>query len=203
MGITFLQIFLLINVFIIGVLSATAVRHAWAHFHPHTTKPEKPTVQPVRLSPELREQLITKAQANFKTVMERSTTELQTSLSETTAELNKQLEKIVKDVIDSETNRYHTTLEALRTQAETVITTAQSDLKDHQSDLKEKITESMAAEKQRLITQIDTKLGDAVSSFLTETLGHDVDLGAQMPYMLAALETHKEELIKGISDDQE
>lgn len=201
MGITFLQLFLLVNVFIIGALSTTAIRHAWAHFRPRQPKVEKPTVQPVHLPPEVKEQMLAKAQADFQSVLEKSTSELQKNLQGTTEELNKELEKLGGDVIKSETERYHTMLEALRTQAETVITTAQSDIKDHQTDLKTKLTDNVAAEQQRLIAQIDTKLADAVSSFLTETLQHNVDLGAQTPYMLATLEEHKAELIKGIADE--
>lgn len=201
MGITFLQIFLLINVFIIGALSATAIRHAWAHFHPRPAKVDKPTVQPVHLPPEVKEKLLEKAQADFKAILDKSANELQTDLQTTATELNKQLEKLGDAVVTSEAERYKTMLEALRVQAETVITTAQSDIKDHQTDLKAKITDNVKAEQEHLIAQLDTKLADAVSSFLTETLQHNVDLGAQVPYMLATLEEHKAELIKGINDE--
>jgi len=200
-GITFLQLFLLVNVFIIGALSATAIRHAWAHFRPQKPKAEKPVVQTVHLPPEVKERMLATAQADFKAVLEKSTAELQKNLQETTEDLNQELEKLGGAVIKSETERYQTMLEALRVQAETVITTAQTDIKDHQTDLKAKLDENVTAEKQRLIAQMDTKLGDAVSSFLTETLQHNVDLGAQTQYMLATLEEHKAELIKGIADE--
>jgi len=200
-GITFLQIFLLVNVFVIGALSATAIRHAIAHFRPPVKKIEKPEAPVVHLPPEVREQMIAKAQADFKKVLDESTAKLQGDLQTTATDLNKDLEKLGEAVVKSETERYTTMLEALRTQAETVITTAQTDIKDHQTDLKTKLTENVSAEQQRLIAQIDTKLADAVSSFLTETLQHNVDLGAQTPYMLATLEEHKAELIKGITDE--
>lgn len=200
-GVGFLQLFLLVNVFIIGALSATAIRHAWAHFRPRPVKPEKPAVQSLHLPPELKEHLIQKAQSEFEKVLERSVDELQSDLSKTATELNAQLEKLGTQVVKTETDRYTTMLESLRTQVQTVITTAQSDIDDHQADLKSKLTEKVAAEQQRLVEQIDTKLSDAVSSFLTETLQHNVDLGAQVPYMLATLEEHKAELIKGINDE--
>jgi vacuolar-type H+-ATPase subunit E/Vma4 len=145
--------------------------------------------------------MLAKAQAEFKAVLDESTTKLQGDLQATATDLNKDLEKLGDAVVKSETERYTTMLEALRTQAETVITTAQTDIKDHQTDLKAKLTDNITAEQQRLIAQIDTKLADAVSSFLTEILQHNVDLGAQTPYMLATLEEHKAELIKGISDE--
>lgn len=201
-GVTFLQIFLLINVFIIGVFSAIGVRHAWAHFHPQQNKPVKPVVQPTHLPPEVKEQMLAKAEADFKAVLEKATSELKEDLEGTTEGLNKELSKLGDDVVKSETERYHTMLETLRTQAETVITTSQAEITDHQTDIKTKLDENITAEKQRLVAQIDTKLGDAVMSFLTESLQHNIDLGAQIPYMLANLEEHKAELIKGVSDEE-
>jgi F0F1-type ATP synthase membrane subunit b/b' len=202
-GIPFLQVFLLINVFVIGALSATGIRHAWAHFHPPVPlKPEKPTVQPLRLTPEAKAILIAKAQADFRRVLEQASTELQTDLQSTGGALSKQLEKIGGDVVAIETERYTTMLEQLRKQTETIIVAAQSEIKDHQTDLKLKLSDNVNAEQQRLIAQLDTKLGDAVSSFLTEILQHNVDLGAQMPYMIASLEEHKAEIIKGITGEE-
>jgi F0F1-type ATP synthase membrane subunit b/b' len=201
-GITLLQIFLLINVFIIGVLTAVGVRHAWAHFRTKPEKADKPTSQPVRLPPEVREKMLAKAEAEFKAILDRASTEMQTDLKTTTANLSEQLEKLGKSIAETESERYKTTLESLRTQAETVIVAAQSEVKDHQTDIKAKLSDNIKQEQDRLIAQLDTKLGDAVSSFLTETLQHNVDLGAQMPYMIASLEEHKAELIKGITGEQ-
>ncbi|CAN5412494.1 hypothetical protein BH10PAT4_BH10PAT4_0940 [soil metagenome] len=201
-GITFLQIFLIINVFIIGVLSAVGVRHAWAHFKTKPNKSTAPAVQAVRLSPEVREKLLAKAETDFRAVLNTASTELQNDLKTTTIDLNEKLEKLGKSVTEAEIDRYKTTLETLRTQAETVIVAAQSEIKDHQTDIKGKLSENIKLEEERLIAQLDTKLGDAVSSFLTETLQHNVDLGAQMPYMIASLEEHKEELMKGIRGEE-
>ena len=201
-GITFLQIFLIINVFIIGVLSAIGVRHAWAHFKTKPNKSAPSVVQAVRLSPDVREKLLAKAEADFRAVLNTASTELQNDLKATAVDLNATLEKLGKSVAEAEVDRYKTTLDALRTQAETVIVAAQSEVKDHQTDIKGKLTESMKIEEERLIAQLDTKLGDAVSSFLTEILQHNVDLGAQMPYMIASLEEHKEELVKGIRGEE-
>ena len=58
-----------------------------------------------------------------------------------------------------------------------------------------------AAEKQQLIAQIDTKLADAVTSFLVETLGHNVDLGAQSDYLISVLDEHKAEFTKRVTDE--
>lgn len=211
---TFLQIFLLLNVFLIGALTAVAVRHAYAHFRPahhDDEKPHKPAPN-THLPPAVREQLLHAAKANFQVVLERSANQLQRDLDTTAGQLNKQLEKLGTKIIADETERYHATLELLRKQAETTINGAQSEVSQHQSDLQAKLAEhqakveaeltaKMTAEHERLMQQIDTKLADAVSSFLVETLQHNVDLGAQSTYLTAMLEEHKDELTKGVKDE--
>ncbi|MGB3023619.1 MAG: hypothetical protein WBB39_02320 [Candidatus Saccharimonadales bacterium] len=67
-------------------------------------------------------------------------------------------------------------------------------------DFEAKLQAEIEAKKAFMIRQIDTKLADAVSSFLVETLGSNIDLGAQEPYLTSLLESHKEELKRGVTD---
>lgn len=64
--------------------------------------------------------------------------------------------------------------------------------------LEEKLNADVAAERERLLKQIDTRLADAVASFLADTLEHNVDLGAQGEYLVQLLETHKDEFKKEV-----
>lgn len=212
---TLLQLFLLLNVFLIGALTAIGVRHAYAHFRPTHHEPEKPHHAPAQgahLPPAVREQLLHAAQTNFQAVLTHSATELQHDLQTTALQLNKQLEKIGNQILNREMERYQASLDQLRTQAEVTMNGAQEEIAKHQADLKAKLTErqaeleasmaeQVAADQQQLIQQIDTKLADAVASFLTETLQHNVDLGAQSAYLTAMLEEHKAELTKGVTSE--
>lgn len=213
-NITFLQLFLLINVFIMGALAATALRHAYAHFRPDHHDAEKSHIkaQKVQLPPATRKHLLESAEEDFQSVLQKSTVELQRELQTTAAVLNKQLAKTGAEIVGYEMERYRTQLETLRKQADDAIGGAQKEVAQHQDDLKSKISETqlkieaqlaeeMKVEKQRLIQQMDTKLADAVASFLTETLQHNVDLGAQSAYLTAMLEEHRSELIKGATDE--
>lgn len=211
-----LQSFLLLNIFVMGILVSIAVRHAYAHFRPQSHDAEKPQLhtqaQSIHLPPAVKERLLQASQAHFQAVLDRSVTDLQHDLKTTAFHLNNQLGKLGTDIISDEMKRYHASLEQLRKQAEATITSAQTEIALHQAELKSmlterqieleaKLTEEIAAEKQRLIQDIDTKLADAVASFLVETLQHDVDLGAQSAYLTSMLEEHKAELKKGIADE--
>jgi hypothetical protein len=202
---TFLQLFLFFNIFLIGAFATVALQHAIAHFRPKPREPEKPHNPPAaqggHLPPEVKERLLEESQTKFQHVLDRSASELSRDLEGTTSQLNKQLERLGTTVTSKEMLRYQQELDRLLKQAETTITEAQKDLTKHQDDLKAKMAEEIATEKQRLIQQLDTKLGDAVASFLIETMGHNVDLGAQNSYLISMLEEHKAELTGRVSDE--
>jgi uncharacterized membrane protein len=202
---TILQILLLINVFLMGSLTAIAIRHAYAHFKPHDHDAEKlraaNAVTQAQLPASVKERLVREAQANYLAVLNHSANELQEELHATAEQLNKQLAEIGAEVNVSERGRYTTMLEDIRQKTEEAINNARSDITGHQVDLKAKLAEQMGVEQKALLQQIDTKLGDAVASFLTETLQHNVDLGAQSAYLMSVLEEHKDEFKREVQDD--
>lgn len=215
-----LQLFLLVNVFFVGVITTIAVQHAMAHFRPHPhpeeapakEKPANPASAPGgHLPAEVKQRLLQQSEASFQAVLTKTTGELQHDLESTAVQLNKVVQKIGSDVVNTEMERYRTQLEQIRQQAENAITGAQSEIGQHQAALTAeieaqraamttKMAEEIAAEKQRLVAEIDAVLADAVASFLMETLQHNVDLGAQSSYLTAMLEEHKAELVKGMKE---
>lgn len=208
----FLQIFLLVNVFIIGILTAVGVRHAYAHFRP-TKETSRPTPQTldVNLPAATKEQLLKEANDKFHDVVDHSAYEFQHSLRATATQLNTQLEHLGGEIVSNEMNRYRLSLDELREQAKAAFVTAEGEISTHQAELEKalderrkqleaKLSEEIAAEKAKLIKQMDTHLSDAVVSFIIETLGHNVDLGAQTAYLTSVLEENKEQLKKEVTD---
>lgn len=208
----FLQIFLGINIFLIGALTAVGIRHALAHFKPNAHDAEhshRPAAQPTQISPEVKARLMKAAEAKLEAALERSSVQFEKSLQETTGRLDRQLERLGSKIINDEMARYNKALEELQAHTQLSISGAQSEIATHQEDLKAKLAERQAeleaqlaqemdAKKEQLTRELDTKLADAVASFLIETLGHDVDLGAQSAYLTKMLDEHKEEITKGI-----
>lgn len=208
----FLQIFLGINIFLIGALTAVGIRHALAHFKPNVHDAEhshRPAAQPTQISPEVKARLMKAAEAKLEAALERSSVQFEKSLQETTGRLDRQLERLGSKIISDEMARYNKALEELQAHTQLSISGAQSEIATHQEDLKAKLAERQAeleaqlaqemdAKKEQLTRELDTKLADAVASFLIETLGHDVDLGAQSAYLTKMLDEHKEEITKGI-----
>lgn len=292
MDLTFLQIFLIINVFLIGVVTTIAVRHAYVHFRPHAHESDRPSrslKKAFHLPAVVKERLIKASEAQFQAALDRAAEGLAHDLKVTATKLDDHLARLGTEVVGDELKRYHEGLEQLRRQNEAIIFSAQTEMAAHQADLKTKLAQHMAeletkigqreaeieakvaedvaaerqrlnqeitterqklnqevaterqklnqevtdtrqklsqeitserqnlanevaatkqklsdevtAERQRLTTQINTKLSDAVASFLTETLQHKVDLGAQSEYLVTMLEDHKGELLKEVTDE--
>lgn len=214
----YLHIFLLVNVFFMGILASVAWRHARAHFKPPITPPKKTapaSVHKLHVPQDLRQKLIEDAEARFRSEMDHSAGQLQQNLETTTAQLTKHLEKLGSEIIQDEMKRYHDQIDQMRAQANTALSGAQSSIQTHQQDLEAKLLKreqemeaafnqrreqmeatmqnDIEAEKQKMREQLDTKLADAMASFLTETLQHDIDLGAQERYLIKQLEAHKED----------
>jgi F0F1-type ATP synthase membrane subunit b/b' len=133
-------------------------------------------------------------------------------LHETTSRLDRQLERLGSKIISDEMARYNKALEELQAHTQLSISGAQSEITQHQEELKEKLAQrqveleaqlanEMALKKEQLTRELDTKLADAVTSFLIETLQHEVDLGAQSAYLTKMLDEHKDEITKGIKSE--
>ena len=200
----FLVIFLLVDVLLIGIFAPYVVRHARAHFwhkaQESTAKP-RTQMQNGHLPPSVREQLLEDAQKNFQRVLNTSAKELQQDLEVTAGDIHKLVEKMGTEAVASELENYRTRLAELQKKTEEDMAGMRDTIAAQQEELKAKVAADIEAEKQRLLAQIDGRLADAVTSFLLDTLQHEVDLGAQQKYLVKMLEEHKEEFAKEVKDE--
>jgi hypothetical protein len=203
--ITLLQLFLLVDVFFAGVVASIGVRHAYAHFRPHQPETEKPHSPAAdnRLPTEVKERLFQTSQAHFQAVLDHSAAQLQRDLEATAAQINKNVGHMATEIVGDELENYRKELDRLRKQAETSMGDIRSEVTKHHAELETKLADELKTEKQWLVQQIDTKLADAVGSFLLDTLQHNVDLGSQSAYLTAMLEEHKADFIKEVADESQ
>jgi F0F1-type ATP synthase membrane subunit b/b' len=203
---TILQIFLYINVFVVGALTAVAVRHYLDHKRPPEPPPQKTPVagQPeVHLSAAAREHMMEESQDKFQAALDHSASQLEQDLNLTAGKLNNLVEKLGTVVVGNELEHYRSELIKLRKQAEVSLGKVSEEVAAHQAELKAQLAQEIEAEKQMIIQQIDTKLADAVASFLLDTLQHNVDLGAQKDYLTSVLTEHKDDFKKEVADENQ
>jgi hypothetical protein len=196
----FLQIFLYFDVFIIGALAATALRHVYAHFRPHPdAKVHYPKHIDQPLSKEAKDKLIQEAEEKYRRTLDGSVEHLSKELEVTAAKINQVVSRLAGDILSREQAAYDQLLKDSLVKAENEISGAREQTAAYQAELKAKLDQDIAAERQRLIELIDHKLADNVMAFLLEAMGHEVDLGAQSNYLIKTLDQHKEDFKQAIN----
>lgn len=196
-----LLIFIGLQIFVIGALAVIAIQHARAHFRPAPI-PESPhKTPPPQLPAATRERLQKTAEEHYQSILDDSARQLQKELAVTTGHINNLVMRLATEVVSGELERYRNDLSKLHQQAAANLGGIRQEVAAHQGDIEASIKAELEAEKQRLLAQIDTKLADAVGSFLTETLQHNVDLGSQNEYLVNMLEEHKSDFKKEVGED--
>lgn len=202
---TIFLILLSANVGLIGVLGVLALQHARAH-----VKQKKETREALRLPPATREKLLAESEKQFENILARSRRDLEQELAGTGDKLSTQLDKMGSQIIAEEMVEYRGAISRLEDEATAAIektnqesAAAEDKIEDlvesKRAELEAKLAEEIAQKKQEIINKIEVGLSDAVMSLLLETLGHNIDLGAQEKYLLETLEAHKEELKQGVA----
>ena len=208
-----LELFIYFNLFLAGIATAYAIRYGVVHFRGNKVRETLPTPQSHTedLSDAARARMMHQAEASFRKIMEHAAGELQYDLKATSDAVSGKLHTVGEQIIDIEMKRYKDSLEQLRHTTESSIGAGAAEVTKHQAELKaalaqrqkeleEILQKDMEAEKARLVADLDKKLAGAVTAFLVETLGHNVDLGAQSTYLTETLEAHKAEMIKELKD---
>lgn len=204
----FLQIFLYLDVFIIGIVFSYALMHIRAHF-----KQDKPLVKTpptshhpsnnnVNIFPhELREKLIDQTSERYQKVMDRSVEKLIAELSITTEKINQSAEKLSASIIQKRLEEFDSLFKKYEESSIKELENSKTKTDELKNTMLKQINEEMDLRKQQLVHFVETKLSDTVIAFLLETMEHQVDLGSQVNYLISALDQHKEEFKQAIKDE--
>lgn len=212
----FLEIFLVLNALLIGIVATLAVQYGLAHRHAKKNPP-RPAATPAPVPAAVRERITKQAEENFQGIVNRSALQLQSDLGTTGTQLNKLLEKFGSEVLDDEMKMFRQNVAEIRANTQGALAGAQDQiaqqektilealakrqadmdarLTQRQSELEAELEQNIATQRDALATKLNEKMNDAVLAFLLETLGHEVDLGSQADYLVKTLEANKASLL--------
>ncbi len=208
----YLQLFLGLNAFVLGVVATWAYTHWHKHIRP-TNAPkevENATAHTELELPEgFKEELLRASARDLGATLRSTRAHFEEDLDKTASHLNGMLEKFGSDIVNDEMNLFQTRIKEIREATATKIDTVQNQTAEHQQqleaaiearriELEQALEAEITAEKARVLSVLDTKLSNAMTSFLLEALESEVDLGAQTPHLIAELEAHKDELKKEV-----
>lgn len=120
------------------------------------------------------------------------------SLDNTVDQMSVKIGDMASNSLSGEFEKYQISLQALRDQSIQEFSKLQKELDDRRTQLTEHLDKVIQTEGEKRLTALDTRMNDVISSYLIESLGNQVDLGAQSAYIFETLEKHKEEIKKDI-----
>lgn len=188
-------LFGLISALIIGVVVLNAMlRTARAKLAELSAQPK-----PLKITQPTAEDLEAKLKAAYEAKIGEATQTFGTDLQATSTRLSEQVSRLTTSVIEEELEAYQKTLEEVRHSATEAMEKIREAVDQQRIELRQGMEADLNKERDRLIARFDTKMGDIVASYIAESLGGGVDLGAQMDYILKSLESHKDEIKKDLS----
>lgn len=124
---------------------------------------------------------------------------LQKSLNNSVDQVAANINDSLSTVLTAEFEKYQVSLSALRDQTIEQFGKIQQDLDHRRLELMEHVEHEVAEEHAKRVEAFNARLGDVVASYIAESLGTQVDLGAQSGYILKVLEEHKEDIKRDIT----
>jgi hypothetical protein len=131
-------------------------------------------------------------------VASNASVKLKKSLDSTVDQLSVQISDMANSSVSQEFEKYQISLQALRDQSIQEFGKLQKELDDRRTQLTEHLDHIIQAEGEKRLAALDTRMNDVISSYLIESLGNQVDLGAQSAYIFETLGKHKDEIKRDI-----
>ena len=123
---------------------------------------------------------------------------LEVSVNKGVEQLAAHVNDVASDSIRNEFDKYQASLRALNNQTVEQFAQIQTDLETQRTELLKQLQAEVTQERERRLSKFNERINDVVSSYLAETLGNRVDLGAQSAYILESLEKHKDDIKRDI-----
>jgi hypothetical protein len=155
--------------------------------------------KPIHVTEPTAAELEAKLKAAYEAKIVEATATFGEDLKATSGRLSEQVSRLTTNVIEEELEAYQKTLEGVRQTATEAMEKIRQAVEEQRVELRKSMEADFASEKERLAAKFDTKLGDIVASYISESLGGGVDLGAQLQYVVNSLEEHKAELKKDLT----
>jgi DNA anti-recombination protein RmuC len=152
-------------------------------------------VEGTKVFPEVDRQAVeARAEQLLAEAVNASAKKLQASTDATAAEVANH----IQETTTQELEKYHANLQAVSKQSAEAFQNLQTEITTKRAQLLKQLDEEVATEKTKRMNEFNAKLNDVVASYIVESLGNQVDIGAEAPYVFEMLATHKEDIKRDV-----
>lgn len=147
-------------------------------------------------SKEFHEELRNKARLDFQKVISENAMFLQQDLRLTTSEINEYLKKEVSGKLEEEFAAYQQSIKDVQQAAVESLNKTVAAAQEQQLALTQKMKQDTEAEKAQIIAQFEANMAEIVSHYVQKTVGDQIDLKDQLPFILREMQAQQEAMRK-------
>ena len=145
-----------------------------------------------------REELRNRGRLHFEKIIGENAMFLQQDLRLTTSQLNEFMKSEITKKLKEEFEKYEQSIMDAKQLAIDSIEKTNQAVEAQRSELLEQLKQEFADEKRREIKRFEDNMTEVINHYLVAALGDQIDLGDQLEYILANLETNKQAIIEDI-----
>jgi len=145
-----------------------------------------------------REELRNRGRLHFEKIISENAMFLQQDLRLTTSQLNEYMKGEITRTLQDEFLKYEQSITDAKQLAIEALQKTNDVIDEQRAHLSEQLDAEVAKEKERLITQFQTNMGDVVNHYIVAAIGNQIDLSDQLEYILNDLEANKQAILEDI-----
>jgi hypothetical protein len=138
------------------------------------------------------------AKGVLRKAIENSAGQVQDAVSKSVGEISTNINDIAQTGFSQEFQKYQISLSELQNQTIEQIGSLQKEVDLRKKELLGQLEATVAQKQAEHMESFNQRINDVVAAYLAESLGNQVDLGAQGPYIMQSLEQHKEDIKRDV-----
>ncbi len=154
------------------------------------TGPSHATVDYNKIQTQAGEQLVSSIQ--------KASELFQKNLTVQALKINDELEGLAGQRLKQQIEDFNRVLDGLTTTATDSVAQLESLIDQRRHTLEASLTTDVMREKQRAIEHFYDRLGDIVANYIIQSLGKDLDLSGQLPFVLKVLSDNKDSIMQDL-----
>ena len=145
-----------------------------------------------------REELRNRGRLHFEKIIGENAMFLQQDLRLTTSQLNDYMKQEITQKLREEFAKYEESIMDAKQLAINSIQKTNQAIDEERAVLLQQIAQQLAQEKARQIKAFEENMTDVINHYLMAAIGNQIDLGDQLEYILANLESNKQAIVEDI-----
>lgn len=145
---------------------------------------------------EFREELRNRGRLRFESIINENAMFLKQDLELTTSQLNEYMKSQIAAKIDDEFNGYARAMKDLQELAKESLQKAAGEVEEQRATFSKTLEKDVSEQKAARLEAYEKNMARVIEHYVSQALGDQFDLKAQLPYIISQMEANKKDIIE-------